>query len=137
MNQEQLLARAMNQQYLIVQDQGLSAGWDKNQHYYGKNRPRMTDTVSTDWARTASQQVNQNKLPSERLINGDDSYFSRMQNETLSTKDTSLFMRHGDIDTIDFKVRIDFLRDFKNKLGLLSTEDEVLYSECLERDSTR
>ena len=46
-------------------------------------------------------------------------------------------MRHGDIDTVDFKIRIDFLRDFKNKLGLLSTEDEVLYAECLERDSTR
>ena len=51
--------------------------------------------------------------------------------------DTSVFMRHGDIDYVDFKIRIDFLRDFKNKLGLLTTEDEVLYSECLERDSTR
>ena len=48
-----------------------------------------------------------------------------------------MFMRHGDIEDIDFKIRLDFLRDFKNKLSLLSCEDEVVFREQLERDSTR
>ena len=51
--------------------------------------------------------------------------------------DNSVFMRHGDIDEVDFKVRIDFLRDFKNKLGLLTEEDEVTFREQLERDTNR
>ena len=46
-------------------------------------------------------------------------------------------MRHGDIDDVDFKIRLDFLRDFKNKLGLLTDEDEVIFREMLERDQTR
>ena len=48
-----------------------------------------------------------------------------------------MFLRHGDIDDVDFKIRIDFLRDFKNLLGLLDADDEVLFREQLERDSTR
>lgn len=47
-----------------------------------------------------------------------------------------MFMRHGDIDDVEFKVRLDFLRDFKNKLQLLTSEDEVVYREMLERDQT-
>ena len=48
-----------------------------------------------------------------------------------------MFMRHGDIDNVDFKIRLDFLRDFKNKLHLLTSEDEVVFREMLERDQTR
>ena len=51
--------------------------------------------------------------------------------------DQSVFLRHGDIDDVDFKIRLDFLRDFKNKLGLLSQDDEIVFREQLERDSTR
>ena len=55
----------------------------------------------------------------------------------MATLDESMFMRHGDIDDVDFKIRLDFLRDFKNKLGLLTCEDEVIFREMLERDQTR
>ena len=50
------------------------------------------------------------------MINGDESYFSKLHNESMSSMDKSIFMRHGDIDDVDFKIRLDFLRDFKNKL---------------------
>ena len=79
-----------------------------------------------DWARLPQ---NQSKLPSERMINGDESYFSKLHNESMSSMDKSIFMRHGDIDDVDFKIRLDFLRDFKNKLQLLSEEDEILFRE--------
>ena len=45
-------------------------------------------------------------------------------------------MRHGDIDDVDFKIRLDFLRDLKNKLGLLEEEDEILDGEGGPRSST-
>ena len=76
-------------------------------------------------------------MPEERFINGDDTIYSQLQNETMSTLDESMFMRHGDIDEVDFKVRLDFLRDFNNKLKLLTDEDEVVFREMLERDTTR
>ena len=47
----------------------------------------------------------------------------------MQTQDSSVFLRHGDIDDVDFKIRIDFLRDFKNLLGLLDADDEVLFRE--------
>jgi hypothetical protein len=34
-------------------------------------------------------------------------------------------------------IRLDFLRDFKNNLELLSIEDQADFTEALERDSTR
>ena len=55
----------------------------------------------------------------------------------MATIDHSVFLRHGDIDDVDFKIRIDFLRDFKNKMSLLTIEEEILFREELERDTTR
>ena len=46
-------------------------------------------------------------------------------------------MRHGDIDDINVRVKLEFIRDFKNKLRLLSEEDECVYVDQLERDSSR
>lgn len=46
-------------------------------------------------------------------------------------------MRHGDIDDIVFKVKLDFIRDFRNVLGLLSDEDSIEFMDQLERDTTR
>jgi hypothetical protein len=46
-------------------------------------------------------------------------------------------MRHGDIDDVEFKIRLDFIRDFRNVLNLLTKEDEVSFIEQLARDKTR
>ncbi len=132
-NREAMLAKAMNQQYVIVQDKLTRTGGAQAASG-GRRAGRGDMAPSVDWAKLPQDK---NKLPDERLINGDDSYYSKMQNDTLSTLDSSMFMRHGDIEDIDFKIRLDFLRDFKNKLSLLSREDEVVYREQLERDSTR
>ena len=60
-----------------------------------------------------------------------------MHNESVSSLDQTIFMRHGDIDDVELKVRLDFIRDFRNLLKLLSKEDEVVFIEQLERDKTR
>ena len=126
---EQILAKAMNQQYLIVQE---------NINVALKSRGLRTAAevaAASNWASLPTQ--NNNKIPNEKLINGDDSYYSKLQNETVQSLDQSVFLRHSDIDDVDFKIRLDFLRDFKNKLGLLNKHDEIVFREQLERDSTR
>ena len=56
---------------------------------------------------------------------------------TVNQLDNVSFLRHGDIDDQVFKVKLDFIRDFRNVLGLLSMEDSIEFMEQLERDSTR
>ena len=65
----------------------------------------------------------------ERLIDGEDTYYSKMHNDTLDCLDNTTFLRHGDIADVDFKVQLNFLRDFKNCLKLLTIEDEVCFAE--------
>lgn len=36
-----------------------------------------------------------------------------------------------------FGIKLDFIRDFRNVLGLLSADDSIEYMEQLERDTTR
>ena len=126
---EEIFAKAINQQYLIVQE---------NLHAALKNRGLRTPSeVAANAGTWATLPTQNNKTINEKLINGDDSYYSKLQNETVQSLDQSVFLRHSDIDDVDFKIRLDFLRDFKNKLGLLSKHDEIVFREQLERDSTR
>lgn len=129
-NQEHQLVRALNRQYIIVQDKLIST----SQQQTSRGRVRQEIAQATEWSKLPQQKSNKQE---ERFINGDDTMYSQMQNETISTLDESMFMRHGDIDNVDFKIRLDFLRDFKNKLHLLTSEDEVVFREMLERDQTR
>ena len=46
-------------------------------------------------------------------------------------------MRHGDISEVDFKVQLNFIRDFKNILQLISKDEGITFVEQLERDVTR
>ena len=55
----------------------------------------------------------------------------------MNQLDNVSFLRHGDIDEQTFRVKLDFIRDFRNVLGLLPTEDSILFMESLERDTTR
>ena len=52
----------------------------------------------------------------EILIDGEDSIYSRIHNETLNSLDNTTFLRHGDIDDVNFKVQLNFIRDFRNCL---------------------
>lgn len=45
-------------------------------------------------------------------------------------------MRHSEIQDVVY-LRLDYLRDFKNCLKLLSNQDHVEFTEAIERDSTR
>lgn len=84
----------MNQHYLIVQD---NAAIGPNARSKGSRADGSNPTG--DWARLPKDL---SKVPSERLINGDESYYSKMVNETVATHDQSVFLRHGDIDDVDF-----------------------------------
>lgn len=55
----------------------------------------------------------------------------------MNQLDSVSFLRHGDIDEQSFRIKLDFIRDFRNVLGLLPVEDSILYMESLERDTTR
>lgn len=52
----------------------------------------------------------------------------------MNQLDNVSFLRHGDIDDQVFGIKLDFIRDFRNKLGLLSAEDSIEFMESLERD---
>ena len=65
----------------------------------------------------------------ERFIDGDDTYYSNLQNETLNSLDQTSFLRHGDISGVDFKVQMNFIRDFKNCLQLITKEEEIIFVE--------
>ena len=51
--------------------------------------------------------------------------------------DPAIFMKHGDIDDQDVKIKLEFIRDFRNVLGLLSDIEESEYVDQLERDISR
>ena len=124
---------ALNNQYLIVQDFKDDRKGDK------QRRRNAANQNVYDWTNMNSSPLlgPEETTDKERLIDGEDTYYSRMHNETLDSLDSTTFLRHGDIADIDFKVQLNFLRDFRNCLQLLSTEDEVCYIEQLERDTTR
>jgi len=61
---------------------------------------------------------------------------ARYHAESLNQLDPETFLRHSEIPD-KFHIRLDFLRDFKNCLGLLSKQDHCEYSEELEKDSSR
>ena len=73
----------------------------------------------------------------DKLIDGDDTYHSKLYNETLNSLDQTTFLRHGDISDVDFKVQLNFIRDFKNLLELITKDEEIIFVEQLERDVTR
>jgi hypothetical protein len=61
---------------------------------------------------------------------------ARYERETLNSLDPEIFLRHSEIPDL-MHIRIDFLRDFKNCLALLSKEDHCEFTEALEKDSSR
>lgn len=81
MSKEQLLAKAMNQHYLIVQDNAVPTSGSNSR---GKGSRADGGNPSGDWARLPKDV---SKVPAERLINGDESYYSKMENETVATHD--------------------------------------------------
>ncbi len=81
-------------QYIIVQDRLLQ----KNSKQKGQNSNEVSH------------------------IDGNTSFMARYQNETLNDFDQESFLRHSEISESIF-IRLDFLRDFKNNLELLSLED--------------
>jgi hypothetical protein len=60
----------------------------------------------------------------------------RHHSETLQQLDPEVFMRHSEISDT-YHIRLDFLRDFKNCLKLLSKEEYCEFVEELEKDTTR
>ena len=87
--------------------------------------------------KVGSKNQKQNSDPSEvKIVDGTTSYLAKQQLETLNDLDQETFLRHSEIqDTV--YLRLDFLRDFKNCLELLSLEDHVDFTEAIESDSTR
>lgn len=70
------------------------------------------------------------------IVDGHHSFLARYQAELLNQLDPETFLRHSEIsDTLH--IRLDFLRDFKNCLSLLSKEDHCDFTEELEKDSSR
>jgi hypothetical protein len=47
----------------------------------------------------------------------------------VNNLDNVSFMRHGDIDEQTFRIKLDFIRDFRNVLGLLSIDDSIEFME--------
>ena len=68
------------------------------------------------------------------MIHGDETIYFRLHQEMQNSLDKSLFMRHSDLTSVDLKIRLDFLRDFKNVTKLLNEEDEIEFVTCLEHD---
>lgn len=90
----------------------------------------VRDTVPKD--KKKSKKV-ENK---NEIVDGNSSFLARYNAETLNQLDPEVFLRHSEIaDT--YHIRLDFLRDFKNCLRLLSKEDHSDYTEELEKDSSR
>ena len=71
------------------------------------------------------------------FLDGEDTYFSRTQAQSVNQLDNVSFLRHGDIDEQIFGIKLDFIRDFRNVLGLLSSNDSIEFMEQLERDTNR
>ena len=70
------------------------------------------------------------------IVDGSATYLNAVNNQAVNYKDPEVFMRHADIKEV-FRIKIDFLRDFKNCLKLLSDSDYFSYVEQLESDVTR
>ena len=91
----------------------------------------VRDTMRKDKKKSKKADSNKNEI-----VDGNSSFLARYNAETLSQLDPEVFLRHSEIaDT--YHVRLDFLRDFKNCLRLLSKEDHCDYIEELERDISR
>ena len=152
------LDNELKQQYMILQEgmvlktaqsttsvaqvqQPNSAGFKKANTF---TQITTSKTMDRDSIRTTSAYglvpkniYNVNNNISGSYLDGDETYFSRMQSQTVNQLDNVSFLRHGDIDEQTFRIKLDFVRDFRNVLNLLSVEDSIDYMECLERDTTR
>lgn len=124
----------INNQYLIVQE-----GLKENQK--GSKQRRRNNTANQnayDWTNISGPVVMHDDIADkDKLIDGDDTYHSKLYNETLNSLDQTTFLRHGDISDVDFKVQLNFIRDFKNLLELITKDEEIIFVEQLERDVTR
>jgi hypothetical protein len=69
-------------------------------------------------------------------VDGSQTFLNRYHAETLNQLDPETFLRHSEISDT-YHIRLDFLRDFKNCLRLLSKEDHCDFIEELEKDSSR
>ena len=67
------------------------------------------------------------------LVDGQQSFLARYHSELLTEMDPDCFLRHSEIPDL-LTIRLDFIRDFKNCLKLLSSEDHADFVEELEKD---
>lgn len=70
------------------------------------------------------------------LVDGNQSFLARYKSELLNELDQETYLRHSEIPD-KLHIRLDFIRDFKNCLKLLSDQDYADYVEELEKDATR
>ena len=70
--------------------------------------------------KSGGKTAKQNSEPGEiKIVDGTTSFLAKQQLETLNDLDQETFLRHSEIqDTV--YLRLDYLRDFKNCLKLLS-----------------